>query len=243
MKQEQMMKQEQINIENQNKNLSRESIPSLEELQNLNMTSQILQDQIMQKQNELKQLNDQNRVDDEMLKMRMDKINSMDNEVEKITNLRVMMEEQLEKIAQVDNQFKTRMEKEEEIMKACPTYPKPNVYVDVGCFLDKMNNLSNKTNDYMIDLSLLTSNVKSCSYISKDDTEKKGHIKVDMEGNLVEQVIDKIGNNVGMERENFGNLENVDGFMSQFGWSNLDLIKLIVLLLIIYMLLVNKKKF
>ncbi len=288
------------------------TINEQEQLHNLKTESAMLEEQIIQKQDHLRNLIEKERsetnkysVKDEMEKMkldkireqdiqdeqllitRMEKISSMDDEIEKIRNLRMMMEEQMQKISEIEGRLSSKMSifdslnSNAESSQSCPSSPKASVYVDVGCFLNKMKELTNRTDDYMMDLSLLTSNVKSCSYVSKDDVQNRGHIKVDAEGNLVEQVIQRIdipqpgqvnldnlnakvlvstkvdgkdiGSEiqqvVGMTRENFSNSyqfnnsDNIEGFMSLFGWSNMDLIKIIVLLLIIYFLLVNKKKY
>jgi len=46
-------------------------------------------------------------------------------------------------------------------------YEKNNIYVDLSCFMNNMKKLENHTNNSLIDMSLLTSNLKSCSYVKK----------------------------------------------------------------------------
>jgi hypothetical protein len=48
------------------------------------------------------------------------------------------------------------------------------IFVDLGCFLNKMETLKNHSDNLMVDLQLLISNLKSCSYIKK--MEQKNNI-------------------------------------------------------------------
>jgi hypothetical protein len=61
-----------------------------------------------------------------------------------------------------------------------------NIYVDLNCYLGKMETLKNHSENMMVDLSVLASNIKSCSYVNKS---KSRPIKT---SSLTEQVIDKI---------------------------------------------------
>lgn len=47
-----------------------------------------------------------------------------------------------------------------------------HVYIDLKCFMEKMNVLNKHSDNMMIDLSLLTSNLKSCSYVNKEKDKK-----------------------------------------------------------------------
>jgi hypothetical protein len=47
------------------------------------------------------------------------------------------------------------------------------IYVDLPCYLNKMEGLKNHSEDLMVDLQLLISNLKSCSYVKKSHTNKK----------------------------------------------------------------------
>ena len=46
------------------------------------------------------------------------------------------------------------------------------IYVDLPCFMDKLNVLHNHSTNMMVDLTLLTSNLKTCSYINKVEKPK-----------------------------------------------------------------------
>ena len=79
---------------------------------------------------------------------------------------------------------------------------KPNtVYVDLGCFLGNMKNLEEHTDNMMIDLSLLVSNIKSCSYVKKTDEDRK----MKNEQNL----LDKIRNNIEIPQPDTVKLVNM----------------------------------
>jgi hypothetical protein len=46
------------------------------------------------------------------------------------------------------------------------------IYVDLACFMEKMNSLRHHSSNMMVDLSLLTSNLKTCSYVKKIEDPK-----------------------------------------------------------------------
>lgn len=72
---------------------------------------------------------------------------------------------------------------------------KPKIYVDMNCFMNKMGNMKNSEN-IMMDLNLLTANIKSCAFVPKNDNvDINGMNKfnqITQSGNLVDQVISKI---------------------------------------------------
>ena len=55
-----------------------------------------------------------------------------------------------------------------------------------------MQNLNNHSSNIMIDLSLLTDNIKSCSYISKSEPVPPMNNQLDKTSNFVDRVISKI---------------------------------------------------
>ena len=66
------------------------------------------------------------------------------------------------------------------------------VYVDLDCFMKNINILQNRTDNMMIDLSLLLSNIKTCSYIKKNTSNTKVSLeKMDMP-ELINQITSKI---------------------------------------------------
>jgi hypothetical protein len=65
------------------------------------------------------------------------------------------------------------------------------VYVDLDCFMKNINVLQNHTDNMMIDLSLLLSNIKTCSYIKKTSSNSKGSGKMDT-NQLINEVTSKI---------------------------------------------------
>lgn len=69
----------------------------------------------------------------------------------------------------------------------------PGVYVDLDCFMKNINVLQNHTDNMMIDLSLLLSNIKSCSYVKKtlSDSTMPKNKKMDSK-QLLEQITSKI---------------------------------------------------
>jgi hypothetical protein len=66
------------------------------------------------------------------------------------------------------------------------------VYVDLDCFMKNINVLQHHTDNMMIDLSLLLSNIKSCSYVKKNNiTTKLSNDKMNS-NELINQITSKI---------------------------------------------------
>ena len=51
------------------------------------------------------------------------------------------------------------------------------IFVDLNCFMNNIEVLKHHTDNMMIDLSILLSNVKSCSYVKKHHKYKAGTLK------------------------------------------------------------------
>ena len=66
------------------------------------------------------------------------------------------------------------------------------VYVDLDCFMKNISVLQNHTDNMMIDLSLLLSNLKTCSYVKKTSTEKNVTSGKMDTNQLINQVTSKI---------------------------------------------------
>jgi hypothetical protein len=77
----------------------------------------------------------------------------------------------------------------------------PNIYVDLTCFLDKIDTLKQHSNNMMVSLPVLTSNIKSCSYINKDSSDVS-QITVDKMGNPVQNYIDLVNIDSSLSVEN-----------------------------------------
>lgn len=141
-------------------------------------------------------------------------------------------------------------ELKDELEKKCE---KENIFVDLECFLTNMDNLKNHANNMMIDLGVLISNIKSCSYVAKNKdyvnikmSESKptdvaldaliGNIKVPKpeEVNLP-GVNDKRG---GDNKESFGNIDP----KFDFKWFSSDLLIVIVIVFILYFIIFQRKK-
>ena len=68
----------------------------------------------------------------------------------------------------------------------------PGVYVDLDCFMKNINVLQNHTDNMMIDLSLLLSNIKTCSYVKKTSVDSKVSPSKINTTQLIEQITSKI---------------------------------------------------
>ena len=68
----------------------------------------------------------------------------------------------------------------------------PGVYVDLDCFMKNINVLQNHTDNMMIDLSLLLSNIKTCSYVKKTSSDSKVSPGKMNTTQLIDQITSKI---------------------------------------------------
>ena len=68
----------------------------------------------------------------------------------------------------------------------------PGVYVDLDCFMKNINLLQNHTDNMMIDLSLLLSNIKTCSYVKKTSSDSNVPLNKMNTTQLMEQITSKI---------------------------------------------------
>jgi hypothetical protein len=66
------------------------------------------------------------------------------------------------------------------------------VYVDLNCFMKNINVLQNHTDNMMIDMSLLLSNIRTCSYIKKSSSETDSSNKKMDSKELLEKINSKI---------------------------------------------------
>jgi len=63
-----------------------------------------------------------------------------------------------------------------------------SIFIDLPCFMERMNIMNKHTDNMMIDLSLLTSNLKSCAYVNKKDNESV----VSPESSLIDNITKSI---------------------------------------------------
>src|SRR3990167_3874554 len=84
----------------------------------------------------------------------------------------------------------------------------PGIYVDLDCFMKNINILYNRTDNMMIDLSLLLSNIKTCSYVKKTLGNFKSEIgsKDKMDSN---QLLEQISSKINIPQPNMVKLKNV----------------------------------
>jgi hypothetical protein len=123
---------------------------------------------------------------------------------------------------------------------------KAPIYVDLNCFLKNIEVLKNRTDDLMIDLDLLITNIKSCSYVKKDTTSTAAN-KTSLEPSVVKLV--NIPTNVVVSAPISQGSANVvdiikepfDNLSKKSIWGIKDLLVIIVICFIIYLLFSQKK--
>ncbi len=135
-----------------------------------------------------------------------------------------------------------------------------NIYVDLNCYLGKMETLKNHSENMMVDLSILASNIKSCSYINKVKSQPVKTIS------LTDQLLDKIiipkPEEVNILNELTNNTistvpivptlptkitEEIESFANvgpeyQFKWLSSDLLIVIGILFIFWIIIFQRKK-
>ena len=141
----------------------------------------------------------------------------------------------------------------------------PGVYIDMDCFMKNINVLQNRSDNMMIDLSLLLSNIKTCSYVKKNTTDNKLKHKGKMNSKeLIEQITSKInipqpdtvklnnvkanvmvsdGQNVPAQileisKEPFDT--NSETSSNSYNWNYKDLVLIVIIVIIIYLLIFRK---
>jgi hypothetical protein len=135
------------------------------------------------------------------------------------------------------------------------------VYVDLDCFMKNINVLQNHSDNMMIDLSLLLSNIKNCSYIKKSSPDSKllsKDKKMDSK-QLLEQITSKINipqpdtvqlknikADILVSTNNNSPLQILEMAREPFesenksGWEYKDLVLVIIIVVLIYLLIFRK---
>lgn len=142
------------------------------------------------------------------------------------------------------------------------------VYVDLECFMKNINVLQNRSDNMMIDLSLLLSNIKTCSYVKK--TSSNPNSKLPKDKMNTSQLINQITSKINIPEPDTVQLKNVkadvlvtDGTSSSgsqvlemarepfstdekntnsksYNWSYQDMLLVIILIVLICLLIFRK---
>ena len=137
------------------------------------------------------------------------------------------------------------------------------IFVDLNCFMNNINVLKNHSDNMMIDLSLLLSNVKSCSYVKK--SSKKSNI--DLGKQTPEQIVNNITSKIEIPSPDIVKLQSMNSTTSipsanltshgqvlgiikepfdsetntkNNDWDSYDLIKIVILVIILALLIFRK---
>jgi hypothetical protein len=140
----------------------------------------------------------------------------------------------------------------------------PGVYVDLDCFMKNINVLQNRTDNMMIDLSLLLSNIKTCSYVKKTTSDHKlssKNKKMDSK-----QLLDQITSKINIPQPDTVQLKNIkadilisngtnspsqilelakepfatDPETKSYNWDYKDLVFVVIIVILIYLLIFRK---
>lgn len=88
------------------------------------------------------------------------------------------------------------------------------IFVDLDCFMSNIDVLKNHSDNMMIDLSLLLSNIKSCSYVKKS---KKSNKTNDYSDQTPEQIVNKITSGIQIPSPNTVKLQSMKSNISVEG--------------------------
>jgi len=236
-----------LNIENKNllsNNIDNKSM-NLENFSNIDN----LMDKIknMSEQEIGKNMSEQEmaRMNKNMSEQEMARMNKNMSEQE-MARMRNMSEQEMARMNKnMSEQEMARMNKNMAEQEMGKDMIKPKIYVDLNCFMNKMQNFSSHSDNIMIDVNLLTSNIKSCAYVSKTDEISKMNKP---QGNLVDQVtslidipkVESIDLDKFKIRENFEQVGNKNS-ENNYNLFSSDLIKIIIIILIMYMIIFRKK--
>lgn len=126
----------------------------------------------------------------------------------------------------------------------------PNtIYVDLNCFMSNIKVLQNRSDNMMIDLSLLMSNVKSCSYIKKPDSKYPADLNIykqeqeELATIPTENMVNKIISNVQIPTPQTVSLGITEPFETKHTNTNTfdDGIKILIIVIILLLILFNRK--
>ena len=230
------------NIDNKNMNFENFSNIEMDRFQNMSEQEMArMRNMSEQEMNKMRNMPEQ-----EMARMRNMSEQEMGRNMseQEMSRMRNMSEQEMARMRNMSEQEMARMRNmsEQEMNK---DMLKPKIYVDLNCFMNKMQNFSSHSDNIMIDVNLLTSNIKSCAYVSKTDEISKMNKP---QGNLVDQItalidipkVESIDLDKLKIRENFEQVENKNS-QNNFNLFSSDLIKIIIIILIMYMVLFRKK--
>ena len=170
-------------------------------------------------------------------------------------------------MSQMETNMETNMESEMNLRDKLEKMKKDQdgIFVDLNCFMNNINVLKNHSDNMMIDLSLLLSNVKSCSYVKKSKHSKK--LDMDLGRQTPEQIVDRITSRIEIPSPDVVRLQSMkstitvpsvdltthgqvlgiikEPFDSETGtrkndWDNYDLIKIVILIVILALLIFRK---
>ncbi len=111
------------------------------------------------------------------------------------------------------------------------------IYVDMNCFMKNIKSLQNHTDNMMIDLSLLMTNIKTCSYVKKPQTSQSVQL-TSIETETVNKNINlPIQSTMNNTIESFTNSKQ--SIFPIFGIKYQNLILIIILIILIYLLVKN----
>lgn len=137
------------------------------------------------------------------------------------------------------------------------------IFVDLHCFMNNIEILKNHSDNMMIDLSLLLSNVKSCSYVKKTKNDKNN----DYINKSPQEIVDKITSKIEIPTPDIVKLQNMkstitipntnlstqgqilgiikEPFVSEMvdknsDWDSYDFIKILILVLVLALLIFRK---
>jgi hypothetical protein len=177
--------------------------------------------------------------------------------IPKVEKISSMMETNMESDMESEMTLRDKLEK----MKK----DQDGIFVDLNCFMKNINVLKNHSDNMMIDLSLLLSNVKSCSYVKKSNRHKK--LNIDLGANTPEQIVDKITSKIEMPSPDVVKLQSMKSTISvpsadltshgqvlgiikepfdseskgkNNDWDSYDLIKIVILVIILALLIFRK---
>jgi len=137
------------------------------------------------------------------------------------------------------------------------------VYVDLDCFMNNIDVLKNHTDNMLIDLSLLTSNIKSCSYVKKN-TISNTLPTFNRNNSEAERIVNEITSKIEIPQPGVVKLQNLQANVlistpnerspaqyleivkepfesdSNYNWSYSDFFKIVLILIILALLIFRK---
>lgn len=110
---------------------------------------------------------------------------------------------------EIQPEVETNQEKLQKNKQEMNVNERPGVFVDLDCFMNNMQSLQNHSSNMMVDLSLLLSNIKSCSYVKKIHPNQNKKTDKNSSELLPAEILNQITSQIQLPEPELVKLKNI----------------------------------